>query len=240
MKSFFTFLLLSFSSFAFAQTINVLAAANLSKALKEIKQNYLEKNPDAIVNITFMASGKAYAQIKNAAPVDLFVSADTSYPQKLFTDKLGTQPQVYAQGILVLWSKDIKVTNLDSVLNNQVKNIALPNPELAPYGRAGKEALQKSNLFNQVAQKIRQATSVSQSHQWVESKNCQIGFGALSLINQDDAEVSFIAVDSKLYEPIKQALILTNLGKDKPLAKDFAQFILESKDVFKRYGYLIP
>ncbi|WP_104697071.1 MULTISPECIES: molybdate ABC transporter substrate-binding protein [unclassified Helicobacter] len=236
-------LLLSFMllcSTTFADTINILAAANLSKVLEEIKENFLKQHKTHQIHISFLSSGKAYAQIKNNASVDLFISADTSYPQKLFEDNLASKPQVYAQGILVLWSKTTKLQNLDNLLEVDIKKIALPNPNLAPYGRAGKEVLEKTGLYKQIQDKLIQATSISQAHQWVESKNAQAGFGALSLIDKDNPEVSFIIIDPSLYTPIKQALSITKSGQTKQLAKDFANFILHSQDIFKKYGYLVP
>lgn len=229
-----------FSSVIFADTINILAAANLSKVLEEIKQDFLLTHKNHQINISYLSSGKAYAQIKNNAPIDLFISADLAYPQKLFEEKLSTQPQIYAQGILVLWSKTNKIDSLQDLLDQNIKNIALPNPELAPYGRAAKEVLEKTHLYKSLESKISQATSISQAHQWVESKNAQAGFGALSLIDKKDLEVSFIIIDTHLYTPIKQALVLTNIGKEKSLAKEFATFILNSQELFKKYGYLAP
>lgn len=237
-KVLFSFII--FCSLSFADTINVLAAANLSKVLEEIKENFLKQHQGHQIHISFLSSGKAYAQIKNNAPIDLFVSADTDYPQRLFEDNLASKPKVYAQGILVLWSRDTKIQDLNSLLAPNIKNIALPNPDLAPYGRAGKEVLEKTNLYTKLQHKLVQATSISQAHQWVESKNSQAGFGALSLIDKDDSQVSFIIIDPKLYTPIKQALNITKLGEAKQLAKDFADFILDSQDTFKKYGYLVP
>lgn len=232
--------LLSCFVFGFAENINVLAAANLSKVLDNIKTKYLETHPDHTINITYIASGKAYAQIKNQAPIHLFVSADISYPQKLFNEKLATKPQVYAQGVLVLWSKKISIQDLNTLLDSKITNIALPNPELAPYGRAAKQAMERTQIYSKISHKIAQATSISQAHQWIENQNCEIGFDALSLIILNNKDISFIKVDPNLYDPIEQALTLTNLGATSPLAQDFANFILESKQTFKQYGYLVP
>ena len=237
MKLFLSLFLL-ISTFVFGESIHILAAANLAKVLDEIKINYLKNHPNDQIDISYLASGKAYAQIKNQAPVDLFVSADTSYPEKLYQEKLSSRPTIYAQGILVLFSKTQKITSINDTL--RAKNIALPNPDLAPYGRAANEALNKLNLKQKISSSIRQATSISQAHQWVETKNCDMGFGALSLIDKNDPQMSFIQIDSKLYQPINQALIITNRGEKNNLARDFAKFIINSKTTFKKYGYIIP
>ena len=62
--------------------LTVAAAADLSTALKEIGDLY-EKKTGIKVKLSFGASGALTQQIQNAAPFDLFFSADIAYPQKL-------------------------------------------------------------------------------------------------------------------------------------------------------------
>ncbi len=219
-----------------AETFHILAAANLSKALEKIKQEYIKKHKNVNFSISYLASGKAYAQILNGAKVDIFISADTFYPEKLYEAKLASKPIVYAQGVLVLFSKTNKIDSPQALL--EAKNIALPNPDLAPYGRAAKEVMQKLELYEKLEPSLRIATSISQAHQWVDTKNCDLGFGALSLI--DPTNTYFIRLDPLLYTPINQALSITKQGENKALVKDFVNFILTSTEIFKSYGYLIP
>ena len=219
-----------------AETLHILAAANLSKALETIKQEYIKNHKNAHISISYLASGKAYAQIKNGAKVDIFISADTFYPQKLYEAKLASKPIIYAQGVLILFSKINKIDSPQALL--EAKNIALPSPDLAPYGRAAKEVIQKLGLYEALKPSLRIATSISQVHQWVDTKNCDLGFGALSLI--DPKNTFFIKLDPLLYSPINQALTITKEGEKKPLSQDFINFILASMDIFKSYGYLIP
>lgn len=220
----------------YAEKIHVLAAANLSKVLEEIKQEYTKTHKDAEISISYLASGKAYAQIKNGAKIDLFVSADTFYPEKLYEEKLGEKPEVYAQGVLVLFSKTKQVDSMDSLLD--AKNIALPSPDLAPYGRAAKESMENLRIYDRLKDKLRIASSISQAHQWVDTQNCDLGFGALSLI--DPKTTSFIKVDSSLYAPILQALSITKYGSKKSEVQEFTKFILDSKKIFENYGYIVP
>ncbi len=231
----FLSLFLLLSTFCFAEKIRVLAAANVAKALNQIKASYLETHPNDRIEITYVVSGKAYAQIKAGAPVDLFVSADTNYPQRLYEDNLGTQPVVYARGLLVLFSKSQELNSIDDIL--QAKNIAVPNPELAPYGSAAVAAINKLGYTQQVMDKLRFAESVSQAIQWVNKKTADMGFGALSMM---DENTHYIDVDPSLYQPIDQALTITKRGQKSNLAKDFADFIVQSKKTLKLYGYTIP
>lgn len=228
----------------FAREANIVAAANLQYVLEEISKEFLSTHKNDKLNISYSSSGKAYAQILQSAPIDLFISADEEFPQKLYDEKKTPQkPQVYAQGVLVLWSADqkIKITTLKNLLQKDISHIAIPNPKLAPYGRAAKETLEKTKIYESVKPKLINATSISQAHQFVSTGSAEAGFGALSLINQQDKKINYILIDKSLYSPINQALVLTNYGRENSLAKEFEAFILSSsaKKIFQKYGYII-
>ncbi|PAF51730.1 molybdate ABC transporter substrate-binding protein [Helicobacter sp. 13S00401-1] len=221
----------------FAAHLEVLAAANLRYVLQDVKSAFLKDHPNDSMDITLDASGRLYAKVTQGLKADLFISADESFPEKLYKANLATKPVVYTQGILVLWSDgDMKVTSLEDML--KAKNIALPNPQTAPYGRAALEALQNSGLYNEVKSKIATALSISQANQFVISRNAQIGFNALSMV-RSQKNASILVVDSKLYSPIKQAMSILNSSEHKTLAKEFYDFILSPKGqkIFSEYGY---
>ncbi|PAF47946.1 molybdate ABC transporter substrate-binding protein [Helicobacter sp. 12S02232-10] len=238
------FLCVLFVVASFGREINVAAAANLAHTLQEIQKEFLNTHPQDKINISYSSSGKAYAQISQGAPIDLFVSADREFPHKLYEEgKTPQEERIYAQGVLVLWSANpkIKITSLEMLADKNIVHIAIPNPKLAPYGRAAKESLEKTRLEGKIKSKLINAVSISQAHQFVASGNAQAGFGALSLIDKKDKNISYIIVDKSLYSPIDQALVLTNYGKDNELAKEFEAFILSpnAKAIFKKFGYIV-
>ena len=88
---------------------------------------------------SFGSSGKFYAQIKNGAPFQVFLSADDETPAKL--EQEGTTVAgsrfTYAVGSLVLWSADPqRVDAKGEVLRHGGYNkLAIANPKLAPMAR---------------------------------------------------------------------------------------------------------
>ena len=84
MQKILVIVLLSLCSISvYAQKANIAAAANLRYVLEEIKTQYIKENPKAILQITYGASGTLTQQIMNGAPFDLFLSADTVFPEKI-------------------------------------------------------------------------------------------------------------------------------------------------------------
>lgn len=229
---------------AMAEEINVLAAASLKYVLEDIKKTFLRTHKGHTIHISYISSGKAYAQIQNGSPTHLFIAADTSYPLKLYEEKLALNPpQNYAKGKLVLFSinKTLNAKDVNVLLNPKVRDIAIPNPKLAPYGRAAQEFLQSQKLEKILAPKLRIGESIGQATTYVLQGSSELGFSALSMVIKDKTpHLTYTLIDEKTYKPINQALIIPLYGKDSQLAKDFATFITQDKSaqaIFQEYGY---
>lgn len=238
-------LILSLS--AQAEEIKVLGAASLKYVLEEIKNDFLKDKPEDKIEISYISSGKAYAQIKNGAPVHLFVAADVGYPAKLYEENLTPQKEeIYAKGKLVLWSnnENFKLKEFKDILNPKITHISIPNPKVAPYGRASVEALSAAKMLNAVESKFVTGESIGAATTYVESKNAEVGFTALSMLGEGGInikEMSFVSIDEKLYQPIYQALVIPNYGKDSKLTRDFKAYILgaQAKEKFLKFGYSV-
>ncbi len=144
--------------------------------------------------------------------------------------------------MLVLWSENLKIDSLEILKDPKIKRIAMANPKLAPYGKASMEVLDHLKLTPSLKSKIVYGASISQAHQFVATKNAQIGFGALSLMDKKDKNISsYFIIDKALYSPIEQVLIATKNGVNNPLAKVFKDFLfsLKARAIFKEYGYIV-
>ena len=224
-----------------AGELTILAASNLKNVLEVVKNEFLTIYPDEKITITYLASGKAYAQIKNSFEADLFFSADEDKPQRLFNEGYALlSPQVYAQGKLVLCTASGVNISTPYILktNQQVIHIALANPKLAPYGKAGIEYLKNMGFYSSVEQKLVYGDSIGQALNFVKSGNAEVGLNALSLVIGDPS-FSYLILDPKDYSPINQALIILKNTKNPALARAFARFVLsnDAQEIFESYGY---
>ena len=90
-KTLSTLLLLLFvhtHSFA-ADKITVAAAANLRYVLEELKQQYVKSHKGPQIDIVFGASGTLTQQIVNGANFDLFLAANTNFPEEVINQGFG-------------------------------------------------------------------------------------------------------------------------------------------------------
>ncbi|HWV33050.1 MAG TPA: molybdate ABC transporter substrate-binding protein [Dyadobacter sp.] len=229
-----------------SEKIVVATAANVQYVMKEIQQEF-EKESGKKIEIVVASSGKLTTQIREGAPFDVFVSADTKYPEEIFKNGGSDQkPQVYATGALVLWSKDIPEADLkpEIVVTEKVKKIAVPNPKTAPYGEAAVQALKALKLYEQTEKKLVYGESIAQTAQYITTGSVEAGFNALSIVLSPEMKNKghYIIVDSSLYKPIQQAAILLKHSEDSPKKESSEQFYkflysMKAKAIFKRYGY---
>lgn len=245
MKRIALIILIVFVAFSIkAQTVKVAAAANLRSVFDEIKSAYLQANPKTDVSVNFGSSGTLLQQILNGAGFDVFMAADNSFPAKLKDQGAASgEMKVYALGKLVLWSNTVDVSKgLDILTDPSVKRIAVAKPDLAPYGDRAVACLKQTGLYDKVKDRIIYADNISQTAQFAQTGNAEIGFLALSLTMTPDMKGSVYVIDPKLYKPVEQAMILVKGWKVNPEAAKFMKFVLgtECKTVFEKYGYMIP
>src|SRR3989339_588213 len=86
------FYFLFFSNFLYAEKITIAAASDLKFALDEISALFIKKNPGQKIDIIYGSSGKAFTQIQQGAPFDLYFSADINYPKELFEKGFAHSP----------------------------------------------------------------------------------------------------------------------------------------------------
>jgi molybdate transport system substrate-binding protein len=213
-------------------TLTIAAAADLQSVFPAITAQF-EKETGRHVTVTFGSSGNFFAQIQNGAPFDLFFSADIDYPKRLEAASL-TEPgslDEYATGRIVLWTlKDsgIDLTTGMSVLRDaKVRRIAIANPDHAPYGRAAVAALRHEGLYDAVRSKIVLGENISQTAQFVQSGNAEVGIIALSLALAPAAKEAgtYVEIPAAAYPAIQEAAVILNASPNKPLAREFLKFL---------------
>ena len=135
------------------QSIKIAVAANAEPLAKALAEAYQKEHTIAFEFITG-SSGQLSAQIANGAPFDIFIAADEDYPNYLESlGRASSQPKVYAHGQLALLSID-SLVHFSQLRSEQIEKIAIANPDLAPYGKAAKVALERSGYWESLSPKL--------------------------------------------------------------------------------------
>jgi molybdate transport system substrate-binding protein len=231
-----------------APELIVAAAADLSSALQEIANRY-EKLTGVKVKLSFGASGALTQQIQNGAPFDLFFSADMDYPRQLIAAGAadGATLYQYAVGKLVLWvpadsTLDVEHKGMQILLDPSVKKIAIANPQHAPYGRAAAAALRHYGLYDQLSDRLVLGENISQAAQFVESGNAQAGFVALAHASAPamKGKGRYWEVPADAYPALAQGVVVVSRSQHKHEAAAFAEYVKESGDLLRKYGFTLP
>lgn len=235
---------LLFAATAHAAEVNVAVAANFTAPMKQIAAEF-KKETGHKAALAFGSSGKFYAQIKNGAPFQLFLSADDEKPAQLEKDGLTVPGSrfTYAIGTLVLWSpKPGFVDGNGEVLSKgHFSKLAIASPKLAPYGAAAIEVLTKQGLLKTATPKFVQGENISQTFQFVSTGNAELGFVALSQVIKDGKISSGSAwiVPDTMHSPIRQGAVLLATGKDNAAARALLGYLKsdKAKKIIRSYGY---
>jgi molybdate transport system substrate-binding protein len=225
------------------QEVAVAAAANLSTVFQTLGPQF-EAETGIHPVFSFASTAQLAAQIDNGAPFDVFAAADTEHVEAL-EKKSRIVPgsrAVYAIGILALWippRSHAAVSKPADVAQPGVKVIALAKPELAPYGLAARETLQKLGIWNQVESRIVYADNINMAKQYGSSGNADAVFTAYSLVLKEGGKV--VPVDEKLHSPIEQALGIVAASKNQNAAKAFTKWLLtgHGRDGLRASGYKV-
>ena len=240
-----------FAGIAFAQSgPPVAAASDLKFALDEIAARF-ERQTGMAVRLTYGSSGNFFRQIQQGAPFELFLSADEEYVRRLAQEGRTVDGGArYATGRIVLFVPQGSPVKADPAFadlaaatrDGRLRRLAIANPEHAPYGRAAQQALEHAGLWEALASRLVLGENVSQAAQFALSGSAQAGIFALSLALSPafSGKGEYVLVPENWHEPLHQRAVLLRRAGAAALA--FHRFLQQpdARDVFRRYGFVLP
>lgn len=223
------------------ETIRIAAAASTQYVLEALIEVYTAKKAVQIEPV-ISSSGKLTAQIEHGAPIDLFISADTVYPNYLFEKGLGAVPPViYAYGELVLWTLGTYDLGhgLSILTDPIIQKIAIADPKTAPYGKLSIAYLKEKKQYKTLAHKLILGESIGQVNQYINTQAVEIGLTAKSVVMAPKLKEKgqFTVLEDTA---LAQSMLLLKRGKDAKAVVGFYTFLQssEAQKIFKEYGYV--
>lgn len=221
-------------------TVRVATAASVQYIVEDLIKIFESQN-DIKIEMVVSSSGKLVAQIEQGAPIDLFISADTKYPNYLRKKNLTVgNPVVYMDGKLVLWTcKNWDLKNgLSSILNTDILKIAVADSTTAPYGNLALQALKDAQIYDVIKHKIVWGESIAQVNQYVHTQVVDLGLTAKSALfsGQLKNQGKFIEIPYYTLEQ-SMALILQKGKEQAKAARLFFDFLQSdtAKTIFQQY-----
>ena len=212
--------------------LRVAAAADLQPVMPVLAQAYEHATGVKLV-VSFGSSSTLATQILGGAPMDIFLGADFTYPEKIVAAGLAdaTAPTAYAKGTLVLWTRKdsgLLPLSVERLIDPRVKSVAIANELHAPYGRAAADALRKMKMYDTVAPHLVVGENITQTAQFVESGNAQLGLISLTAASsQHFKEIGeYVLVPKSQYTEIRQCAVVMKNSDRKAAAHAFLDWLL--------------
>ncbi|MGB7379888.1 MAG: molybdate ABC transporter substrate-binding protein [Rivularia sp. (in: cyanobacteria)] len=227
------------------QILTVSAAASMQDAMKEIKEAYQEEHLNTEITYNFASSGTLTQQIKQGAPVDVFISANEKFIDELDKKNLllpETRKNLLKNDVvLIVPKKDIitNISNFQEITNSNIKRFSIGEPESVPAGQYAREVLTNLKIYEQVKPKTVFAKDVRQVLSYVELGNVDAG-----IVYATDAKISnkvkVVATAAyNTHKPIIYPVAAIKRSKNPEAAKEFINFLFSNaaKDNFEKYGF---
>lgn len=211
--------------------LRIAAAADLQTVLPTLAEQY-ERATGTHLVISYGSSATLTQQIENGAPQDLFLSADTSFPDRLFATHLtDAAPVLYARGELVLWARKnspLQPVTLASLQSPRLQHLAIANPAHAPYGRAATAALETMHLTAQLHPKLVIAENIAQTAQFADSGNADAALISLTIASSPHFRNtgSYARLPPASYPEIRQAAVVLQRSENRDAAHHFLIWLL--------------
>jgi molybdate transport system substrate-binding protein len=224
--------------------IVVAAASDLAAALPALLQAFEEESGYRVV-ASLGSSGQIANQVLHGAPIDVFLSADRGWVDRL--EEAGrldpaADRVLYAYGLLVLLSPAGRtpLADVDALRDDGIRRIAIANPEHAPYGVAARQVLTRAGLWDALQPRLIIAENVRQAQQFAETGSVDVALTARSLVSVDAD--SWVLIPDSLHAPLAQTGAAMSGRPDSVAARAFLRFMAgpAARDILARAGFLLP
>jgi len=217
---------------ALAAELHVAVAANFAAPLQKLAPLFEQATGNKLV-ISSGSSGQLYTQIRQGAPFDVFLSADTDKPRQLESEGLAIPNSrfIYAVGSLVLWSPRPDLVDSDGRILKSMRYhfIGVANPQTAPYGAAAQQVLTQLGLWARLnsEHRIVIGEDITQTWQFAATGNADLAFVALSQVLGEGGRVSGSSwrVPQSMYDSIEQGAVIIAGTHEKAAATAFATWL---------------
>ena len=230
-----------------AADITVFAAASTTNALTEITKIY-EAGGSGKVALSFASSSTLAKQIENGAPADVFLSANAEWMDYLEGKKLleaGSRLDLLGNRIVFIVPSSSGVQTI--ILSPQLDLAAMlgkdgllsvGDPAHVPVGTYAKAALERLNLWPQVANRIAPAKDVRAGLALVERAESPLGivYGSDAVISDKVRVVGTFPKDSHPNIDYPVAAVKT---ANSSAALTFIKFLStpQAKEIWAKYGF---
>lgn len=218
-------------------------AASMKSAMDEILEQYQNQNPNIDIQITYGSSGTLEQQIRQGAPIDVFLSASLENMDSLSKDQLiidNTRVELLRNQLVLVESSMIKLKLRGFEDLPKASQIALGDPKSVPAGKYAREVLEYLELWEEVEDLAVYGKDVTEVLTWVASGNVDAGMVYSTEASlSDQIRVVAMAPEGSHSKIIYPVAIVKGTKSEKP-GQEFIKYLTseEAQQIFLKYGFL--
>ncbi|RXJ58097.1 molybdate ABC transporter substrate-binding protein [Candidatus Marinarcus aquaticus] len=217
-----------------AKNLKIAAGAGYKKVVLKVIEAYEKKGPS--IDGFFGNMRQVSAQAKQS-DIALIIGDKNFLLNKSGLDII-KQYKVGEGRVVIVYPKDAQaITNTQSLLDENIEKIAMPQPKKAIYGIAGEAFLKNEKIYEQVKEKLYIVATVPQVMTYVIANEVDAGIVNLtSALENRDKIGGYIEVNPKSHLPIE--IIAAELDSCDEQCQSFAAFLQqdEAQAIFKSFG----
>lgn len=217
------------------------AAASLKTVMEKLKVNY-EEEKDVSLVFTYASSGTLEQQIRQGAPMDLFLSASGKQIKSLSEDQYlieGTVTNLVENRItlIVPANSDLDLIGFEDI--TKASKIAIGDPESVPAGNYACEVFDYYGILEEVKKSAVYGKDVTEVLTWVSSGNADAGVVyATDAATTNQVTVAATAPEESHSRVVYPAAVVRET-KQEAVAKEFLEYLTseEAQKVFMEGGF---
>lgn len=221
----------------------IAAAASMKPAMEEILGEYRKQYPDIAVRITYAGSGTLEQQIRQGAPVDVFISAGADNMDSLSKDNFiidKTRTEILRNQLVLIEpvGSRLKLQGFEDL--PKAGSIAMGDPESVPAGKYAYGACLSLGIWDEIKDLVVYGKDVTEVLTWVASGNADAGMVYLTEAGLTDQvrTVAFAPGDS--HSKIIYCAALVKGSKEEKAGTELINYLTSPKvqKIFLSYGFL--
>lgn len=230
-----------------AQDLTVSAAVSLKEAVTDIAKAYKPRGIDS-VRLNFAATGVLLAQIREGAPVDVFIAASESQMDLAVDQKLvdADSRRVIASNALVLIvpkSSKVELKGFLDLAKPEIKKLAVGEPRIVPAGEYAAQVLVHLKLDEVLQFRLVLGASVRQVLDYVEQGEVDAGIVYATDAAQAGGNIRVIATaETTWHAPIHYPAAVVTASKHRDAAGAFIRYLTTepAQKILQHRGFAPP
>ncbi len=219
------------------------AAASLKPVMEILGDRYVEKKEGIALIFTYASSGTLEQQIRQGAPMDVFLSASDKQIQSLSEENYllaSTITELTENRMVLIVPSDsaLKLTGFEDITG--ASKIAIGEPVSVPAGKYACEVFEFYGLLEEAQKVAVYGKDVTEVLAWVSSGNVDAGvvYTTDAALSDQVTEIALAPAESHSRVVYPGAVVKET--KQEAAAKEFLEYLKseEAQRVFEEYGFL--